>query len=145
MLLPGRQLPETGHGSHPATASPGRGPACCHTGTSGSPSESSQGLGVDGPVRAGSPDAPVTAASSSAQVTGLVLFLAPGCRCSSPMGCMEQSGSGKAAGSERQNHGRPDGSPGRAAKLSSHQGYRHVDHAKLGNSSPQHQHAGAKS
>lgn len=37
MLLPGRQLPETGHGSHLATAGPGRGQARCHTLKLGSP------------------------------------------------------------------------------------------------------------
>lgn len=37
MLLPSRQLLETGHRSHPATISPRRGPACCHTLLLGSP------------------------------------------------------------------------------------------------------------
>lgn len=82
MFLPGRQLLETGHGSHPATVGPGRGPACCHTLTSGSPVSLPRAPGADGPVSAGSPGAPVTA-SSPARVTGLVLSLASGCRCSS--------------------------------------------------------------
>lgn len=55
----------------------------------GLPDESSQGLGADGPVSAGSPGAPVTP-SSQAWVTGLVLSLAPGSCCSSAVGCVEQ-------------------------------------------------------
>lgn len=56
MLEPGRQQPETGHGSHPATAGPGGDPAAV-TPSLGLPSDSSQGLGAGGPVSAGSPGA----------------------------------------------------------------------------------------
>lgn len=68
---------------------PGGDPARCHTLASGLPQRVSPGPpGADGPVSAGSPGAPVTASSSPARVTGLVLSLAPGRCCSSSVGCM---------------------------------------------------------
>ncbi|XP_069653746.1 collagen alpha-1(III) chain-like [Haliaeetus albicilla] len=100
----------------------------------GLPSESSQDLGAESPVSAGSPGAPVTA-SSPARVTGLVLSLASGCRCSCAMGCVEQSRQRlwKWKGSrQHQSRGRRDGSPGWEAKLGSCQGYRHADQRQAG-------------
>lgn len=55
----------------------------------GLPGESSQDLGAESPVSAGSPGAPVTA-SSPARVTGLVLSPASGRRFSRAMGRVEQ-------------------------------------------------------
>lgn len=64
---------QTGHGSHPVTAGPGRGPARCHTLTRSSPATLPRTQGAGGAVGAGSPGAPVTASSRHGNRSGPVL------------------------------------------------------------------------